>query len=279
MADVAPVRFLALRFALGAFLLLALALRTWRRPAGGLRDRRTWRHGAILGLVLYVSYLTQTVALVWISPATSAFLTAVSVVLVPVLGWLGFRDRVSLWTWAGVTLAFAGLVALSLRGSLRFGLGECVTLVTAMGFACHIVLTGFFARQSETLALTAAQVSVLATLSLLTLPLDRWLATHGATGAPASGLLAPLPVHAWAAVATMGVFASAATFLLQTYAQRRVPSTRVGVLFTLEPVFATLFSFALLGERPGPRAALGMVLILAGMLTVETLGRRPAGTA
>jgi len=76
----------------------------------------------------------------------------------------------------------------------------------------------------------------------------------------------------------MGLGATALTFLLQTWAQRRMGTTQAGVVFALEPVFATAFSLALFAERIPPRGWTGMALILAGLLVVETLGRRePAG--
>jgi drug/metabolite transporter (DMT)-like permease len=74
----------------------------------------------------------------------------------------------------------------------------------------------------------------------------------------------------------MGCAATALAFFLQTWAQARMPATRVGVLFALEPVFALLFSWWAGAERLSARAICGMALILVGMLLVEALGRREA---
>lgn len=271
MTHVTPVRFLALRFLFGGGLLLVIALLR-ERPA--VRSARAWRDGAILGGVLFLSYGTQTSGLVFTTPAVSAFLTSLSVVLVPVLAVLFLRDRVSSAAWFGVACATGGVVALTAPGAGMVGLGpgEMLTLGTAVGFAAHFVITARFAGRNPPLTLAAVQLAVCGALSIALLGLDGVLERAGATAAPAAGLFAPLPAVAWIEAAGMGVGATALTFFLQTWAQRTLSATRVGVIFALEPVFATLFSYALFGERFGVRAAVGMGLILAGVIVVAARG-------
>ncbi|MEO6462053.1 MAG: DMT family transporter [Candidatus Eisenbacteria bacterium] len=276
MTHVAPVRFLALRFLVaGPLLLVAAAL--FQRSA--LAHAATWRDGALLGALLFVSYALQTTGLVFTTPAVSAFLTALSVPMIPLLGLWFLGERVNAITWFGVATAAAGLVALTLPGHVAPGPGEALTVLTAIGFAVHIVLTARMARRTPPLPLVAVQLVVAGVLALLALPLDGWLAARGATGAPAAALLAPLPPIAWLEVVGMGLGATALTFFLQTWAQRRLSATRAGVTFALEPVFATVFSLAFFAERIGLRAAAGMLLILAGMLVVEVLGHREPALA
>lgn len=271
MTHVAPVRFLALRFLIGGGLLLVLAL---FRERAALFGARAWRDGAILGVVLFLSYGTQTAGLVFTTPAISAFLTSLSVVLVPLLAIAFLHDRVSRAAWLGVACAALGLVALLAPGGGLPGIGpgEALTLATAVGFGSHFVITARFARGTPPLTLAAVQLAVCGALSIALLGLDGVLERAGATAAPAAPLFAPLPATAWIEAVGMGVVATALTFVLQTWAQRTLSATRVGVIFALEPVFATLFSYLLFGERIGARAALGMGLILAGVIVVGTRG-------
>jgi len=83
-----------------------------------------------------------------------------------------------------------------------------------------------------------------------------------------------LPEKAWGVAIAMGVGATALTFFLQTWAQRSMSATRAVLYFTLEPVFAALFSWAFYHERFGVREGVGMLLILVGMVLVETRGDR-----
>lgn len=278
MTHLAPVRFLALRFLFGGGLLLAVAL--WRERAA-LSRPRAWRDGALLGVVLFLSYGTQTAGLVFTSPAISAFLTSLSVPLVPVLAVAFRHERVNRAAWLGVACAAVGLVALTAPGGGLRGLGpgEAITLATAVGFAAHFVITSRVAGRTPPLTLSAIQLATCGALSISLGGLDGALERVGATGAPAAALFAPLPAIAWVEAIGMGIGATALTFFLQTWAQRTLSATRVGVIFALEPVFAALFSFLVFGERPGARAALGMALILAGVLVVGARGMDAAAVA
>ncbi len=270
MTHVTPVRFIALRFLVGGGVLLLLAL---VRERAALRARRTWRDGALLGALLYVGFATQTAGLVFTTPAISAFVTAMSVPFVPVLAVLFLRDRVSPAAWTGVGLAFAGLLALTWPGSgIRFGPGEALTIVTALGFATHFIVTAHLTAHTPPLTLAGVQIAVAGALAMATLPLDGALHAAGTTDLAPAALFAPLPAIAWFEIVGMGLGATAFAFLAQTWAQRTVPATQVAVIFALEPVFATLFSALFFGERFGLRAAIGMACILVGMIIVSLRG-------
>src|SRR5438445_12321888 len=109
LADVAPMRFLAMRFSIAALVLFALVAAT-RTPV----PRSTWRAGALAAVPFFLSFLCQTFGLLWTSPAASAFVTATSVVLVPLFTVVFLRVRVGRWTWAGVLAALLGLALLLL---------------------------------------------------------------------------------------------------------------------------------------------------------------------
>ncbi len=264
LADVAPMRFLAMRFSIAALVLFALVGVTRTRV-----DRATWRAGAIAAVPFFLSFLCQTFGLVWASPATSAFLTATSVVLVPLFGVVLLRQRVDAWTWTGVLAALVGLALLLLHRGGTMGVGELWTVGTAVAVAAQILVLERLSPGRSPLALTATQVTCCAVLAIACMPLDPLVLGHAVPGAWSA-----VPARVvWTAL-YMGCAATALAFFLQTWAQARMSATRVGVLFTLEPVFALLFSLAARAETLGVRAGAGMGLILAGMLVVETLGRR-----
>jgi drug/metabolite transporter (DMT)-like permease len=263
LAEIAPVRFLVLRFALSAVLLFAISLFARQKI-----DRAVWRGGLLAAVPFAAVFLFQTFGLLWASPATSAFITSISVVLVPVFSVVFLHRRFGAWTWVGVMAAFAGLGALSVRGDWSMGPGEMLTMGTAVAGAIHVLVLERVSPGRSAAALTAVMLLGGTLICLLFLPLD-----HAVLGRT-EGLLAPLAPRLWAVVLFMAVVGTAVTFFLQTWAQARMSATRVGVLIALEPVFALLFSVAMGREAFTLRAGVGMFLILAGMLTVETLGRR-----
>jgi drug/metabolite transporter (DMT)-like permease len=263
LAEIAPMRFLVLRFIVAGVLLLAIALLMRARI-----DRATWRAGLLAALPFSAVFLFQTTGLLWASPATSAFITGFAVVLVPLFSVLFLGRRLGAWTWTGVLCAFVGLGALSLRGDWSIGLGELLTFGTAIFGAVHVLVLERVSPGKSAAALTGIQVLGAAVICALALPLD------GALLGRSDTLLDPLPARLWMVVLFMAVVGTAVTFFLQTWAQARMSATRVGVLFALEPVFALAFSVALGREIFTTRAIAGMALILAGMIVVETLGRQ-----
>lgn len=251
LLELPPFFYLALRFALAAALLFAVAGRQLPRLGKrGLAD------GVILGGLLTAGYGFQTVGLRTASATVAAFLTGLSVVMVPLIGALRGR-RPGLLAWAGVGCALLGLAFLTLRASAgaRFGRGEVLLLCCALSFAVHIVYQSQVAARSPALPLGLVQITIVALLTLLFS-----LGEHRPWG------LTPYAV--WALVA-MAILCTAAAFTIQAWAQRFTPATHVGLLFAFEPVAAAIFAWAWLGERLSGGQWLGAGLILAGIVLAE----------
>lgn len=248
-----PTDFLAVRFTLAAAVMLML------RPVAVRQvDRSTLRHGGALGLVLGLAYVAQTLGLDRTSPAVSGFVTGLFVVLTPVLGALLLRRRPEPAVWFAVLLATAGLALISLRGT-ALGLGELLTLVCAAGFALHILGLGEWTNRHDPWALAVVQLATAATVCVL-------------VAAP-GGIAAPPDMAAWGAVLLTAVLATAVAYVVQTWAQRRLPPTRVALILTMEPVFAGVFAVWFADELLTWQLAAGGSAIVAAMYLVELGGR------
>ena len=247
--------FLAVRFTLAAVVMIAL-----RPVAVRSVDRPTVRDGAVLGSVLGLAYIAQTLGLDRTSPAVSGFVTGLFVVLTPLLGALLLRRRPGGAVWLAVLIATAGLALISLRG-VDVGLGEALTLLCAVGFALHILGLGEWSPRHDLWALAVVQLVTAATICTLA-------ATPG-------GIVAPPDLESWGAVVLTAVFATAIAYAVQTWAQRRLSSTRVALVLTMEPVFAGVFAVWLAAERLTWQLAAGGLAIVAAMYVAE-LGTRRA---
>ncbi|HHW15397.1 MAG TPA: DMT family transporter, partial [Firmicutes bacterium] len=158
VAVVPPLLFLALRFLL-AFAVLVVA--------GFSRLRRLtpteWRAGLVTGLVFAAGFITQTLGLRLTTAAKAAFITGISVVLVPLFSAVLLRLRPEPAEIAGSLLSFAGLAVLSVSRSLSLGLlsfGDFLALLCAGFFALHIILMGRWAAQVDPWRYTTVQVGV-----------------------------------------------------------------------------------------------------------------------
>ncbi len=259
--DVTPLLLNALRMTLAALLLAAAyfgQLRRVRWPAVKM--------GALVGFLLWAGYEFQTVGLKYTTPSKSAFLTGLSVILVPVFLAVGWRRMVQRWTAAGVMCAFVGLYLITVPASNGNGWtltgmnrGDVMTLGCAVSFAFQIIFIGRAMQRFESGQIATLQAITCAALAWLTVP------------AAEKPFVIWSPLVLWT-IGITALFCTAAAFAIQAWAQQFTPPTHTALIFALEPVFAWITSYIVLGERLGGRAGLGASLILAGVLISELKG-------
>jgi drug/metabolite transporter (DMT)-like permease len=209
--------------------------------------------------LLFAGYASQTLGVHYTTINRCAFITAMNVVFVPIIASLfGKSARPLVWFAALLALGGCGLLSWDNTGP---NIGDLWSLVTAMTFAVYIVRMESIARKFRPLPLAFAQVVPIAALSLA------WC------------LITPSPVEHfhWVALLYLGLVATAATTLLQALGQRAIPAPQAAVIFTLEPVFAVIFGFLVLGEVPTPRGTVGAVMIIVAAILSQLPGKNIAG--
>ncbi|HEY7398541.1 MAG TPA: DMT family transporter [Gaiellaceae bacterium] len=247
--------FLTLRFAIAGG---ALAVPGARRLRGLGRQGTVAALGA--GALLGAGYALQTAGLERTSVSSTGFVTGMYVVLTPVLALVLYRDRLAPAAVAGVALATVGLALLAgvHRGSAS---GDLLVLAGAVVYSLQIVLMERFAPVYDAIAFTLVEMlTAFVGLAVIAVAAGQVSVPHGAT--------------VWGALLVTGVFASALAFLAQTWAQRRTSATRTALAFSLEPVWAAIFGFALAGDRLGVAGYLGCLVIMAGIVIAEPAAAR-----
>jgi drug/metabolite transporter (DMT)-like permease len=246
-----PLFFVGLRFLAAGLLSLVV----FRRALGGLTPRELGA-GAAIGTTIFGGYALQTVGLQTIPSSTSAFLTALYVPLVPLLQWAVFRRAPQAAAWAGVALAFAGLVLLAgpAATGLTLSTGEVVTLVSTVAIAAEIVLIGVYAGTVDLRRVTVVQLLVGGALSLAAMP----VVGEG------------VPSFSWTwLVAAIGLGAASCLIqLTMNWAQQSVSPTRATVIYAGEPVWGGVVG-RLAGDRLPGLAVVGAAMIVAGVLVSE----------
>ena len=261
LLDCTPQLFNAVRFVVSA---LVLAL-VFRRHLANL-SRETLSAGGLVGLFLCAGYQFQNAGLSLTTPSKSAFLTGISVVLVPVLLALGWRRKVNRWTLLGVAAALLGLYLLVVPSGERLtalekiNLGDLLTLGCALAFAFQIILLGRAAQKHAFEQIVVVEIGTCAVLMLLTAPLLE----------PMRAAISPTVL--WALGITT-FLSTVAGFAVQAWAQQFTPPAHTALIFSLEPVFAWATSYVLAGERLGAKGTAGAAFILAGVVLSEMLGQ------
>lgn len=245
-----PFSFLAMRFGIGAAVLSVLAGRQLFSPIN-------LRHGAVLGVFLFLGFALQTVGLTDTTPSRSAFITGLYVLLVPLVMLALFRRVPRVSSLVGVVLSAVGLYYLTGAevGSEGMSRGDLFTLGGAVAYAFHISFTDRYASKQGVNALVAVQLWVVALLSAACLP----FVERRVEWTPAF----------IGAVVFCGVFASALALTIQTWAQARTTAVRAAIIYSLEPVFAASFSLVMGYEKLGTREWVGGSFIILGVLVSE----------
>ena len=252
LLDASPFPFLAIRFILAGLLM-------WLVMGRGRLDRQALLPSLVLGILLFAGFAFQTWGLTSTTPSKSAFITGVSVILVPLISLFhGYRLRGA--NLGGAGLGLLGLYFLVLPSGLgAVNRGDLLTLFGAISFAVHIMLVGAYTRRFSFQHLAPGQILVVGIVATLAVPIGPAWVVHW------TGRLI-------FALAVTAIFATGFAFGVQVWAQQYTPPAHTALIFALEPVFAALTSRLVTGEHLGGKVLVGSALILAGMVISEMWG-------
>jgi drug/metabolite transporter (DMT)-like permease len=209
--------------------------------------------GSLAGLFLGSGYIFQTLGLARTGAAITGFVTGLYVVLTPLIAAIFLKERINGFTWFCVALATVGLALLSLRG-WSVGIGEMLVFISAIAFAAHIVTLSKWSLGLDAYALTVVQLSICALL----------------TGAISigQGYEKPNDAGVWGVVIFTAVICTAVAFIVQTWSQAHMSSTKVAVILTMEVVFAALFAVLFGGESLSLQISIGGILVVIAMYLI-----------
>jgi len=240
--------FLFTRFTLAVIVMVALKPQVLKKLNRDLIIR-----AGSAGIFLGLGYIFQTLGLARTGAAITGFVTGLYVVFTPLLAYFFLKERLTKLIWGCVFLATIGLGLLSIRG-FSVGIGEMLVLASAFLFAAHIIALGKWSSGRDVYAMTIVQLAMCALLS-------------GLASIP-DGYSAPPDYGVWAVVVFTAVICTAVAFVVQTWSQAHMTTTKVAVILTMEVVFAALFAIIFGGERLTLQATLGGLMVLTAMFMI-----------
>lgn len=241
--------FLFSRFALAVVVMILIRPQVFR-----FFDKDLVTRSAFAGTFLGAGYILQTLGLERTGAAITGFITGLYVVFTPLIAALVLKTRISLLTWSCVALATVGLGLLSIRG-WSVGVGELLILACAFCFGAHIISLGKWSRGRDAYAMTVIQLAMCTVITGL--------------GSVAEGGYSPPPDWGvWATVIFTAVVCTAVAFMVQTWSQAHMSTTKVAVILTMEVVFAAVFAILFGGESLTLQTAIGGILVVIAMYVI-----------
>lgn len=241
--------FLVSRFALAVIVMLLLRPQVFKHFNKDLVTRSAFA-GAFLG----TGYILQTLGLERTGAAITGFITGLYVVFTPLIAAVILKARITLLTWACVVVATIGLALLSLHG-WSIGFGELLVLGSAFSFGAHIISLGKWSAGRDAYAMTVIQLAMCALLS-------------GLASIAEGGYSPPPDWGVWATVIFTAVVCTAIAFMVQTWSQAHMSTTKVAVILTMEVVFAAIFAILFGGESLTLQTAIGGTLVVIAMYVI-----------
>ncbi len=271
---ISPVTFNGVRSMLGGFVLLPVIFcidwgKKKRGEPIGKIDKQLLLAGFICGTFLCTATTLQTIGMVYTSPGKSGFITALYMVLVPIIS-LFFGKKTRPITWLCVAIALGGLYLMCMDASLSINIGDVLTLGCALVFAGHIMVIDHFAPKVDGVKLACLQFFVCGIWNLIYMFLFE------------SPEIAPI-LDCWMATGYSGIFSCGVAYTLQIVGQRYTDPTSASILMSLESVFAALstsllvaLGWNLTGGALSFREICGCALMFVAIMLVQLPERKKA---
>ncbi|MDK2801213.1 MAG: hypothetical protein PWP27_376 [Clostridiales bacterium] len=254
--DIPTLKFLSIRFSVAFIALILIFNRKLLKV-----NRRSLFYSCILGTLLYGGLGFQVAGLNYTAASKSAFITGLSVVLVPIFSAFILKKMPKLPAVIGVGLAFIGMVLLTSGISLSFNFGDFLTLLAAVCLAFHIIFIDKFTNSEDSIILGVFQIGFAAAISIIV-----------------AFIFEVRPViysgDVIVAILVTAIPATALALVVQTVVQKFTSPTHTALIFIAEPVFGAIFAFLIpnelgLRETLSIQGIIGCGLILLGMLISE----------
>lgn len=231
---------------------------SWRRMNPPQR-RTLITAGVCCGAMLALASAFQQMGIAMGTGAGKAgFITALYIVLVPLLGMLWGR-RPAWLVWVAVLLSVGGLYLLCIGEGFTIAPGDGLLILCALCFSGHILVVDHFSRRTDCVRMSCLQFATAAVLCM-----------------SAAVLAEPFDVETIVACAVpllyAGVLSGAVGYTLQIVAQKDTDPTVASLLMSLESVFAVLAGWVLLGDVLTARELLGCVLMMGGIVLAQLKG-------
>ncbi len=257
LTDMGPFTLNAYRF-LGAFVIGGLLS---LRKLKGI-NKQTLKYSLLIGSVLVFVYIGATFGVKYTTLSNSGFLCALTVIFVPIIEILVLRKKPQRKIIFAVTMSLIGIMMLTLKDDFSINManlrGDLLCILGATAYAIDLILTEKAVSHEE---VDAFQLGVF---------------QLGVTGVYMLAMSfifeqphLPTTPMIWGSVLFLAVFCTGVAFIVQAVAQQYTTAAHVGIIFTLEPVFAAVVAYFFAGEVLTAKSYLGAVVMMAALFVTE----------
>ena len=255
-----PYAFTAVRMLVGAVCLMPFIYLRRRTALPATREgkARRLRSGMLIGVAVAVASCLQQAGLQYTTAGKGAFLTALYILLVPIVGAAFFHRKTGLWTWLCLVIGAVGLWFLSITEAFTLEKGDALMILCALVFTLQILLVDKFAPDFDPLTLCCLEFLTAGLLSFLPMAIFEGFGFQNIRPA------------IWC-ILYCGIFSCGIAYWLQIVGQRHLPPALASLIMSFESVFGAIFGALILHERMTGRELLGCGLIFLALVLSQVL--------
>lgn len=255
--SIGPFNLIGLRFGIAFVCMTIVFLPNFRRL-----NWKIFGKGVLMGSVLFLIFTGMVCGVNHTTASTAGFLTSTTVVLVPILESILRRSIPQKPVIFSICLALCGLFLLTAKNGITADKGALFCLMGALFYAIYIIVLDKIVKKDDTLLISVIQLGIASLLGIVCMLLFE---------TPA---LPETPLQ-WGAIICLGLICSAYGFMVQPIAQKYAAPERIGLIFSLEPVFSALLSFIFLHEILEIQGYVGAALIFTAVILSEVMKSIP----
>ena len=256
MDYVAPFTYNAVRTLIGGVVLIPMVFLFGQkscRKASENNNKISFIGGIICGLVLFAASSFQQLGISLTSAGKAGFITALYVVIVPVISII-FGQKSNLKMWICAFTAIIGFYFLCIKEGFRLSKGDLYVLICAVFYSVHIIVIDHFnSKGAEPVKMSCVQFFTAGSIMMICMFIFE----------------SPALSAVWAAKYTIlyaGVMSCGVAYTLQIIGQKYTESTAAALIMSLESVFAALAGWIILSEHMSMKEFAGCILVFAAVV-------------
>ena len=213
-------------------------------------------YSLILSIILFLVFITMTIGVKYTTATNASFLISLSVIFIPFFSWIFNKEKPKKSIFIVLIIALIGIMLLTLDKNLEFHIGDILCLICSLLFSFHVLITERFVKNNNPITLGVLQFGGVALLSFLVqYPIEKFTL--------------PKNEKFWISLMILSVFCTALAYIIQTVSQKKLSSTLIGLILSLEPIFSGIFGYFILNEYLSPQQYIGAFLLLISIIYVS----------
>ena len=213
-------------------------------------------YSLVLSVLLFMVFITMTIGVKYTTATNASFLISLSVIFIPFFSWVFNKEKPKKSIFIVLIIALIGIMLLTLDKNLEFHIGDILCLICSLLFSFHVLITERFVKNNNPITLGVLQFGGVALLSFLVqYPIEKFTL--------------PKNEKFWISLMILSVFCTALAYIIQTVSQKKLSSTLIGLILSLEPIFSGIFGYFILNEYLTFQQYVGAFLLLISVIYVS----------